>query len=55
MFQSFGTYLKEVRIELKKVAWPTWVELRYATMVVVVLSMAFAFFIMIVDKILKKL
>jgi preprotein translocase SecE subunit len=55
MFRSFVNYIKEVQIELRKVSWPTLIELRHATTVVIVLSLVFAFFIMIVDKVYNEL
>jgi preprotein translocase SecE subunit len=53
MLQTFVTYFKEVQVELRKVVWPTWIELRYATMVVIILSLVFSFFIMVVDKVIN--
>jgi preprotein translocase subunit SecE len=55
MFRSFVNYIKEVQIELRKVSWPTLIELRHATTVVIVLSLIFALFIMVVDKVYNEL
>jgi preprotein translocase SecE subunit len=45
----------EVRAELKKVTWPTWVELVSSTVVVIITSILFAVVIGIWDKILERL
>ena len=42
-------FFKEVWIELKKVHWPSWKETRAATIVVVIVVMAFAVFLGLVD------
>ncbi|MGH9892058.1 MAG: preprotein translocase subunit SecE [bacterium] len=42
-------FLQEVWIELKKVHWPTWKETRSATIVVIVIVLAFAVFLGLVD------
>lgn len=45
MLQRLTTYLKEVRIELKKVTWPTREETTRYTLVVIVVSIALAVFL----------
>ena len=45
-------YLREVRIEMSKVVWPTWLELRGSTILVIILSAFFAVYIGVVDLIL---
>ncbi len=56
---KFGQFLRESRIELKKVKWPTRKELLASTAVVIVLSLFVAFFLGLVDfsliKILKSI
>jgi len=44
-----GQFLKESKIELKKVKWPTRKELLASTAVVIVLTLVVAFFLGIVD------
>jgi len=48
-------YLNDVVAELKKVVWPTRDMLIASTMVVIVISLIFAFYIMGVDKILSEI
>ncbi|OGS37195.1 MAG: preprotein translocase subunit SecE [Elusimicrobia bacterium RIFOXYB2_FULL_49_7] len=48
-------YLTEVVAELKKVVWPTRDMLFYSTILVVVISLMFAFYIMVADKILTQI
>lgn len=45
MFNRLTIYLKEVRIELKKVTWPTREETTRYTLVVIVVSIALAVFL----------
>jgi preprotein translocase subunit SecE len=49
------TFLREVWAELKKVTWPTWVEVVGSTVVVILTSMMFAVMIGIWDKLLSEL
>ena len=53
MWERFKNYLKETRIELKKVTWPNKEELKEATRVVVVASIMLTIFIGIIDQILS--
>ncbi len=48
-------FLKEVRVELKKVTWPQRNEIIGSTAVVIVASFAVAFFLGFVDLVLQKL
>ena len=43
------TFIGEVRSELRKTTWPAWKEVRGTTIVVIVTSFIFAFFLWIVD------
>ena len=43
-------YVKDVRVEMSKVSWPTREELRRHTMVVVVMVIMVAIFVGIVDR-----
>ena len=54
---TWGTtvqFVKEVRVELKKVTWPQRNEIIGSTAVVIVASFAVAFFLGFVDLILQK-
>jgi len=53
--KKLWTFLVEVRAELKKVTWPTWVELVSSTVVVIITSILFAVLIGIWDKVLERL
>ena len=48
-------FLKDVRVELTKVTWPTWQELKGQTVVVIVAVMLIAAFIGAVDLVLSNL
>jgi preprotein translocase subunit SecE len=49
MINKFITYLKEVRIELKQVVWPTRKQTIRATAIVIGLSLAVAVFLGLAD------
>jgi preprotein translocase subunit SecE len=48
--QSVSEYVKEVRVEMSKVTWPTRAELRESTVVVIVMVFLIAVFIGLVDR-----
>ncbi len=50
MFEKLKTFLKEVKVELKKVTWPTKYELRGSTGVVIVTVLLFTIVIWLVDQ-----
>jgi len=54
MIDKIVKYFKETKQELSKVAWPSKMELRDSTVVVVVLSIVLSLFIGIVDYGLSK-
>jgi preprotein translocase subunit SecE len=54
MIKKIRQFLEEVRLELKKVSWPTFDELRGSTYVVLSLSIIVAVFLFIVDLILTR-
>jgi preprotein translocase subunit SecE len=54
MIKKIRQFLEEVRLELKKVSWPTFDELRGSTYVVLSLSIIVAIFLFIVDLILTR-
>ena len=49
------TFLKEARVEMTKVTWPTWPELKGQTIVVIVAVLLISAFIGIVDLILSNM
>jgi len=48
-----ATFLREVRGEMQKVTWPTWMELKGQTLVVIIAVLIIAAFIGVVDLILS--
>jgi preprotein translocase SecE subunit len=53
--QQFRTFLQDVYIELKKSSWPTWIELRDSTLVVIVAVVALALFVGAADWVFVKI
>jgi len=51
MFKRFGEFLKEVRVELGKITWPTREELKESTIVVIASAALLTVFIGFVDQI----
>ena len=49
--QRFVEFLKEVRVELSKISWPTREELRESTIVVIVSVIVITVFIGLVDQV----
>lgn len=49
MFEKIKKFLKEVRVELTKVTWPTMAELRATTTVVIIAALIMTIFIGLVD------
>jgi len=49
MFNQAVQYLKDVRLELTKVAWPTKPELTGSTVVVIIMTIIMSAFIGVVD------
>jgi preprotein translocase subunit SecE len=54
-WQDTLQFLREVRVELKKVTWPSRAEVIGSTAVVIVASFAVSFFLGAVDLVLQKL
>jgi preprotein translocase subunit SecE len=54
-FGAFAQFLREVRIELKKVTWPSRKDTLYATIIVLITVLIFGFFLGIVDLGLSRL
>lgn len=53
MFGKIKQYIENVQIEMKKVSWPTWDELKGSTYIVLSLSLILSIFLFIVDYILN--
>ena len=54
MIKKVQSYFDSVRVEMKKVSWPTWEELKGSTYVVLSLSLLLAVFLFFVDMILNR-
>jgi len=48
-------YIKEVRIEMQKVSWPTRNELMGATMLVIILSLLMAVYVYVCDQVVNRI
>ncbi len=46
-------FINDVIIEMRKVSWPTWDELVNSSVVVIVISALFTFYIFVVDQIVS--
>jgi len=46
-------FLREVKIEMNKVTWPSWLELKGSTLLVIVVSVFFAVYIGIIDLVMS--
>jgi len=55
MFEKITKFLREVRVELRKVTWPTAAQLRGSTGVVIVTVLILTLFIGLVDLGLSRL
>ena len=54
MIKKIVKYFKETRLELSKVAWPSKLELRDSTVVVIILSVILSVFIGVIDYALSR-
>ena len=50
LIQGITDYIRDVRIEMTKVSWPTAAELRESTLVVIVMVSIMMIFIFLVDR-----
>jgi preprotein translocase subunit SecE len=50
--RALALYVAETREELKKCSWPTWLELRGSTALIIVTTLLLALFVVVVDRIL---
>ena len=49
------TFFSDVRSELKRTSWPSWIEVRGTTTVVIVTVFVFALFLFLVDAVLSRM
>ncbi|MBT3299300.1 MAG: preprotein translocase subunit SecE [Candidatus Marinimicrobia bacterium] len=54
MIKKLKQFIDDVQVEMKKVSWPTWEELKGSTYVVLSLSLVLAIFLFFVDFVLGK-
>ena len=54
MITKIRKYFEEIQFEMKKVAWPTWEELKGSTYVVLSFAVLIATLLFVVDLILNK-
>jgi preprotein translocase subunit SecE len=52
-FSRVGTFFKDVQAELLKCTWPTWLELRQSTLVVIVSFLLLGLFVSVSDVVLR--
>ncbi|MDR3459950.1 MAG: preprotein translocase subunit SecE [Verrucomicrobiae bacterium] len=50
--QRLSVYVQETREELKKCSWPSWIELRGSTILIIVSVGLLSLFVFVVDRIL---
>jgi len=53
MFEKIGNFFSEVKIEMRKVTWPTREELKDSTKLVIIASIVVSVFIGVVDSFLS--
>jgi preprotein translocase subunit SecE len=53
IIENIKKFLKEVRSEMSKVTWPSWMELKGSTILVIIVSIFFAVYIGAVDFVLS--
>ncbi len=53
-FQRFRQFLREVRVELKNVNWPTMATVRSTTVVVIITVFVFGLFLFVVDSLVSR-
>lgn len=54
-YEDLVKFLKEVKVEMSKVTWPTWVELKGSTVLVMIASLFFTAYIFLVDLIITQI
>ncbi len=53
IIDSSMKFFREVKIEMSKVTWPSWMELKGSTILVIIFSIFFAVYIFAVDFVLS--
>ena len=53
MLEKVKKFLREVKAEMAKVTWPSWIELKGSTILVIIVSVFFAVYIGAVDLVLQ--
>ncbi len=53
ILEKVKKFLREVKAEMMKVTWPSWVELKGSTILVIIVSIFFAVYIGGVDLVLQ--
>lgn len=53
LIENLKKFLKEVKAEMSKVTWPSWIELKGSTLLVIVVSIFFSVYVGIVDVMLS--
>ena len=54
-FRKPGVFLKEVALELKKVKWPTWADVRQLTAVVLMTLIGVGLYVAFLELVISKL
>lgn len=54
MFKKISKFLKDVKVEMSKVSWPSRGQLKGQTIIVIFVSLFFALFIFAVDHLLSR-
>ena len=49
LIENLKKFLKEVKAEMSKVTWPSWLELKGSTLLVIIVSIFFSVYVGIVD------
>jgi preprotein translocase subunit SecE len=52
---EFRNYVEDLRMEMRRVTWPAWKQVRATTLVVIAATFAFAAYFFVVDNIVSRL
>lgn len=53
LIENLKKFLKEVKAEMSKVTWPSWLELKGSTFLVIIVSIFFSVYVGLVDVMLS--
>ncbi len=53
LVEKAKSFIDDVIVEMRKVSWPTWEQLVNSSVVVIVISALFTFYIFVVDQIVS--